>query len=185
MTATLYIPDISGFSKFVNETEITHGQEIIAALLGSIIETNTLKMDVSEIEGDAIIFYQFGEAIEPQQFYNESKKILEQFHKKIGQLNNAIECECGACKAIKNLTLKFIVHADDTNLIEISKFKKLYGKGVIVAHLLLKNNIPSREYLLFTKQYMQSFPPKDDLKMETYNHSTEHFGEIETFFVMI
>ena len=100
MTATLYIPDISGFSKFVNETEITHGQEIIAALLESIIETNTLKMDVSEIEGDAIIFYQFGEAIEPQQFYNESKKILEQFHKKIGQLNNAIECECGACKAI-------------------------------------------------------------------------------------
>lgn len=185
MTATIYIPDISGFSKFVNETEITHGQEIVAELLESIIETNTLAMDISEVEGDAIIFYHFGEPIKPMQFYNQSVEILKQFHKKIELLNNEIKCECGACKAINGLTLKFIVHSDEIRKIEVKNFKKLYGKGMIIAHLLLKNKILSNQYLLFTKHYMQDSDSIKELNPQKYLHSTEHFGEIETFFVEI
>lgn len=56
----LFIPDISGFTRFVNETEIGHTRLIIQELLETLINANQLGLDVSEIEGDAILFYKFG-----------------------------------------------------------------------------------------------------------------------------
>ena len=61
-TALLFIPDISGFTDFVNNTEITHSRHIIEELLEILIDTNEIGLSVSEIEGDAILFYRFGEA---------------------------------------------------------------------------------------------------------------------------
>ena len=53
----LFIADISGFTKFVNETEITHSSHIISELLEIIIGQNELKLEVAEIEGDAVFYY--------------------------------------------------------------------------------------------------------------------------------
>ena len=50
----LFIPDISGFTKFVNNTAAEHGRHIIAELLDLIIESNELSLTVSELEGDAV-----------------------------------------------------------------------------------------------------------------------------------
>ncbi len=56
----IFIPDISGFTKFVNATEIEHSNIIISSLLENIINRNQLNLKVSEIEGDAVLFYRFG-----------------------------------------------------------------------------------------------------------------------------
>ena len=56
----LFIPDISGFTKFVNETEIEHSRIIIEELLENIINSNKIGLHISEVEGDAILFYRFG-----------------------------------------------------------------------------------------------------------------------------
>ncbi len=53
----LFIPDISGFTQFVNETEIQDSQHIIEELLEAIIDANEIGLEISEIEGDAILFY--------------------------------------------------------------------------------------------------------------------------------
>ena len=58
----LFIPDISGFTKFVHETEIDHSRLIIQELLEILINANQIGLEVSEIEGDAILFYKFGES---------------------------------------------------------------------------------------------------------------------------
>ena len=58
----LFIPDISGFTKFVNETEIEHSRIIIEELLENIINSNKLGLHISEVEGDAILFYRFGDS---------------------------------------------------------------------------------------------------------------------------
>lgn len=50
----LFIPDISGFTKFVTAVEIDHSQHIIAELLEIIIDSNELGLTISEIEGDAV-----------------------------------------------------------------------------------------------------------------------------------
>ena len=54
--------DISGFTRFVNETEIDHSRLIIQELLEILINSNQIGLEVSEIEGDAILFYKFGES---------------------------------------------------------------------------------------------------------------------------
>ena len=51
----LFIPDISGFTRFVNETDIDHSRLIIQELLELIINANQIKLEISEIEGDAIL----------------------------------------------------------------------------------------------------------------------------------
>ena len=61
----LFIPDISGFTRFVNETEIEHSRLIIQELLEILINANQIGLEVSEIEGDAILFYKFGEVAGP------------------------------------------------------------------------------------------------------------------------
>ena len=58
----LFIPDISGFTKFVNETEIEHSRIIIEELLENIINSNKIGLYISEVEGDAILFYRFGDS---------------------------------------------------------------------------------------------------------------------------
>jgi len=57
----LFIPDISGFTRFINETEIDHSRLIIQELLELLINANDVGLEISEIEGDAILFYKFGE----------------------------------------------------------------------------------------------------------------------------
>jgi hypothetical protein len=46
----LFIPDISGFTKFVNETDIGHSRLIIQELLETLINTNQIGLEISEIE---------------------------------------------------------------------------------------------------------------------------------------
>ena len=52
----LFIPDISGFTRFINQTDIEHSRLIIQELLEVLINANQIGLEVSEIEGDAILF---------------------------------------------------------------------------------------------------------------------------------
>jgi hypothetical protein len=62
----LFIPDISGFTKFVNETEIEHSRYIIEELLENIINSNQIVLTNYEIEGYAVLFYRIGKTHSPQ-----------------------------------------------------------------------------------------------------------------------
>ena len=183
MKATLYIPDINGFSRFVNETEMIHGQEIISSLLETIIDSNQLEMEINEIEGDAIVFYDYTCDFTPHDFYNISSYILRKFKNKIELLKKERQCECNACKSISNLSLKFVVHKDELNEIKIKSFSKLYGKGLIVAHLLLKNQIESKEYLLFTEDYLINQKNASPMSLKEYSHQSSNFGNIKTRYI--
>jgi len=70
----LFIPDISGFTRFVNETDIEHSRLIIQELLELLINSNQLGLTVSEVEGDAILFYKFGEAPAAEELYKQVEK---------------------------------------------------------------------------------------------------------------
>jgi len=60
----LFIPDISGFTRFVNEIGIERSRHIIQQLLEVLINANELGLQISAIEGDEILFYKFGEPFE-------------------------------------------------------------------------------------------------------------------------
>lgn len=147
---TIFFPDISGFTEFVNETEIEHGKHIIASLLEEVIKSNNQNFIVSEIEGDSVLFYKNDKLLDLNELLTLALKIYREFHKHREELDHSTHCTCGACSSINKLTLKFIIHTGEVKSIKIFNFEKLYGLDVIIAHRLLKNNINSKEYILVT-----------------------------------
>jgi hypothetical protein len=151
--ALIFIPDISGFTKFVNETEIKHSQHIIQELLEVIIGANRIQLSVSEIEGDAILFYRSGNPPKPKELADQTKRMFIDFHHHLQTIERDRVCQCGACRTAIKLTLKFLVHYGEIRLTQIQNHTKLMGKDVILAHRLLKNNVDSDEYILLTESY--------------------------------
>jgi hypothetical protein len=146
----LFIPDISGFTKFVNETDIEHSRLIIQELLELLINSNEMGLEVSEVEGDAILFYKFGDPPALESVFQQVEKMFCEFHQHLNVYDRLKFCQCKACLAAINLTLKVITHYGEFSTYSIKNFQKLIGKDVIVAHQLLKNDIPQHEYWLVT-----------------------------------
>jgi len=146
----LFIPDISGFTKFVNETEIDHSRYIIGELLENIINSNQMGLTVSEIEGDAVLFYRYGKVPSLEEIYRQVESMFCNFQKQLKNLETRRACQCSACTAAKNLSLKIITHYGEFSSYNVKKYSKLIGKDVIVAHQLLKNDIDLHEYWLVT-----------------------------------
>lgn len=182
----LFIPDISGFSKFVNEMEIQHSRLIIQELLETIINSNNIGLELSEIEGDAILFYKFGESPDLKDIYKQVEKMFCEFHKSIFSYDHRRFCQCAACSSTADLTLKVITHYGEFTGLSVRNFNKLYGKDVIVAHRLMKNDIEQHEYWLVTKN-VQSDPPPDFKNWMQWKSSSQltESGEIPYYYTQL
>jgi len=132
----LFIPDISGFTNFVTNTEIEHSRHIIQELLELLIDSNQLGLEISEVEGDAILFYKFGEIPELNAIYSQVEKMFSSFHEHLKMYEDRRTCHCRACVSIINLTLKVITHYGEFTGYKVKNFNKLIGKDVIIAHQL-------------------------------------------------
>jgi len=149
--ALLFVPDISGFTQFVKHTEIEHSQHIIKELLEKLIEANETGLQVSEVEGDAILFYRFGNPPTAEEFFQQVKKMFVSFHRQLKLNDTQRICQCGACSTAQNLTLKIVSHYGNITQTKIKEHTKLFGQDVITVHRLLKNDILHHEYALFTQ----------------------------------
>ncbi|MGS2764466.1 DUF2652 domain-containing protein [Sinomicrobium sp. M5D2P9] len=148
---TIIIPDISGFTRFVNETDSFTGKYVTQALLSSIIDSNILNLRVSEIEGDAVLFYGYGTPYDLKSVIAQYEIMLRNFNRKLVQLEVFIGSKI-------NLSLKLIAHYGPVSEYSIGKFRKLYGKAVVQAHQLLKNSINSKTYVLLTENLLKAVP---------------------------
>ncbi len=149
--ALLFVPDISGFTKFVKHTEIEHSQHIIKELLEKLIEVNETELQVSEVEGDAILFFRFGNPPTAEEFFQQVKKTFITFHSQLKLYETQRICRCGACSTAQNLTLKIVSHYGNITQTKIKEHTKLFGQDVITVHRLLKNDISHNEYALYTQ----------------------------------
>jgi hypothetical protein len=157
----LFIPDISGFTRFVTESEINHSRLIIQELLELLINANQIGLEVSEIEGDAILFYKFGEIPKLEAIYQQVKEMFCEFHKNLMAYDQRKYCQCKACTSAADLSLKVITHYGEFTEYNVRNFIKLIGKDVIVAHQLLKNDIEQHEYWLVTRDLLNDQLPED------------------------
>lgn len=155
----LFIPDISGFTKFVSQTDIEHSRLIIQELLEALINANEIGLEVSEIEGDAILFYKYGDTPQLEALYQQVEKMFCEFHRQLSFYDSYRFCWCEACSSAVHLTLKIITHYGEFTGYNVKSFNKLIGKDVIVAHQLLKNDIEQHEYWLVTRNLLQDEKP--------------------------
>ena len=156
----LFIPDISGFTRFVTEMEIEHSRHIIQELLEVLIDSNQIGLEVSEVEGDAILFYKFGESPDLELLYKQVEKMFCAFHQHLHSYEFRRFCQCKACVSAIDLSLKVITHYGEFTGYNVKQFYKLIGKDVIVAHQLLKNDIDQHEYWLVTNKVVQDEKPR-------------------------
>jgi hypothetical protein len=170
----LFIPDISGFTRFVTETEIQHSRLIIQELLEILINANELGLEISEIEGDAILFYKFGDSPDLQSLYKQVEKMFCAFHRNLVAYEHRRFCQCKACISAVQLTLKVITHYGEFTQYKVQQFSKLIGKDIIVAHQLLKNDIPQHEYWLVTNNLLQDQQPAALAEWMKWNKSAKH-----------
>ncbi len=177
--ALYFMPDISGFTKFVNNTEIEHGIHIIAELLELLIDSDTINMELVEIEGDALFMFT-SKIPDYGQLLKQTTAMLENFHKHTKSYESKRICNCGPCRTTINLELKFLVHYGDLAFIKVKNFVKPYGRDVIKIHRLLKNQVPVNEYILFTNDTYDLYKNQVDetwiKTIESYNsESLEYF----------
>jgi Protein of unknown function (DUF2652) len=149
--ALLFVPDISGFTQFVQATEIEHSHHIIEELLEKLIEANNIGLQVSEVEGDAILFYRFDNPPTAEEFFLQVRKMFLNFHGHLQLYETQRICRCGACMSAPQLTLKIVAHYGNITQSHIKEHVKLFGQDIITVHRLLKNDISHHEYALFTQ----------------------------------
>ena len=94
----LFIPDISGFTRFVTDTEITHSQHIIEELLEVLIDANNIGLEISEIEGDAILFYRYSDELTAAEILTQVRTMFVQFHAHLKKFESQRICNCGGVR---------------------------------------------------------------------------------------
>ncbi len=175
----LFIPDITGFTEFVNSTEITHGQHIISELLEIIIDCDHLQLEVAEVEGDAVLFYKHNEVPSVQDIITQIEQTFLKFHEHLKLYESRRICQCGACISAANLSLKFIALKGEIGFTTVMHKRKPYGENLILAHALLKNQIAFDEYVLFANGFeneIKSLATKGNLG--EINHSSGEYQKI-------
>lgn len=147
----IFMPDISGFTSFVQNTEIEHSQHIISELLELLIDQNELDLKLAEIEGDALFYFKHKDVPGPEALLSQAKRMYQAFHKHLSYYESHRICQCGACRTAEALELKFIVHGGNFDFIKIKDTVKPHGPDVIKAHRLMKNNVQVDEYVLISE----------------------------------
>ena len=154
MNSLLFLPDISGFTEFVQTTEVSHSQHVIAELLEILIDANTEGLELAEVEGDALFFYK-NELLSAEKLLAQIETMFTAFYSHLKLLEKNRICPCKACSSAPNLKLKIVAHCGEIEFITIKGKQKPFGKEVIEAHRLLKNMVESDEYVLLSETLLK------------------------------
>ncbi len=147
--------DITGYTAYLNHSELEHAHGTIKTLLGLLIDHTKPPLTLSGLEGDAVLSYTIdSERFEGQAFVEMIEATYVAFKRAIDLMVMNTSCECNACANISTLDLKFFVHHGEFVVQELAGGEELVGADVNVIHRLLKNNVVEetgvRAYTLFT-----------------------------------
>lgn len=176
---TFLLPDISGFTRFLKSTEISHSRHIIEELITILVQKTKGSFQIAEVEGDALFLYQDTSKLSASVLYDVVKKTYIAFHEHLVNYDHLRICNCGACSSATNLSLKFIAHTGKVEFAKVNGKEKPYGLDVIKAHRLMKNNIEGKDYLLFSEDFSGKYDLGElDEKCQYGSASYDEIGEI-------
>ena len=179
------ITDISGYTEFLTKSEIDHAQDAIQSLFDAQINNIKHPFVISGFRGDAILMYM------PDTHYEAPQTVLESlenlyfvFADTLRQMQFNTTCTCRACKNLKNLDLKMVIHHGEYVIQKLGDHEELMGADVIVPHRMLKNTVIEQTgiscYALFSEAAAEALHLTELAEpliphAETY----EHIGEVK------
>lgn len=181
----LFIPDISGFTNFVQTTEVEHSQHVISELLEILIASNTQKMQLAEVEGDALFFYKENNIPSQEKLLAQIETMYTAFYGHLHLLEKNRICPCNACAMAPQLELKIVAHCGTIQYLNVQGKKKPFGQPVIETHRLLKNSINSNNYIIISKVLAEELkmPLKYSSKLFTFIRGSERYDNKEIDFI--
>jgi len=168
-SSLLFLPDISGFTEFVQTTEVEHSQHVISELLEVLIDANTEQLQLAEIEGDALFFYKEHEIPSLEKLLAQVEHMFTAFYSHLKLLEKNRICPCNACSSAPKLQLKIIAHCGKLQFINVQNNRKPFGTPVIEAHRLMKNTVDSDQYVLLSKALTTHLHLSDSYKTKVYH----------------
>lgn len=185
-SSLLLIADIGGYTRFMHRNRMTlsHAQQLVAELLGALLDEAEGVLEVSKLEGDAVLFYSDPSRPPPPASALEQAlvRMRTAFAAKRDQFAADNSCACEACTQADKLTLKFVAHHGEVALQQVRGFRELAGVDVILVHRMLKNDVPVSEYLLTTEAAQPFVPPTLGSHQQGLTHDFEGLGETATYF---
>jgi uncharacterized protein YndB with AHSA1/START domain len=146
---TFVLADIGGYTTFLTDVGIEHAKEITSHLFNGMFKVDQDAWKVGNVEGDCLFLYSDSPK-SPQDVFAYVRRLYEKFRESIEEIASGSTCRCGACDRSGDLSLKFVVHGGAFDTQDIAGRKELIGSDIVVAHRLLKNSVPMREYALLT-----------------------------------
>jgi len=180
----LLIADITGYTRYLSESELEHAQETLTALLELLVENTRPPLVISRLAGDAVISYGLrGDFFHGQTFIEKIEDIYVTFRKAIERLVLNNTCRCNACANISLLDLKFFIHYGTFGIQRISNHNELVGSDINLVHRLLKNSVTEmtgfRAYALYTDAAIRMLEVGELAETMTPHHEAyEHLGEV-------
>ena len=185
----LILADISGYTRFMiaNQTAALHGQLCITALIETLLREVDIPLELQEIEGDALFLYAAHPGDEGgwqdvlAQVRTKLPRFFEVFFQGLIPAAEATPCGCAVCRNLSDLKLKVIVHVGRAVFHTIAGRPQISGTDVILAHRLLKNTQPDREYLLMTEAAHRELGSEMGGEWEGGGERYDGFGTVRTF----
>jgi hypothetical protein len=182
----LIIIDLGGYARFGQFRAITlvHAEEILSALIESVLDKVELPLKIAKLEGNAVVFL-YAE-VSPHEEQKTAINLLDQveaMYKQVESETQALRsarshCECEACQTLNEFDFKVFLHVGEVAIKQIRQFTELAGEDVILIHRLVKNTIPARKYCAMTPQFEARIGSHPMKPIERHSVSIADFGDV-------
>jgi hypothetical protein len=182
----LLLADISGYSKYLQGTELEHSHDVLADLLETIIAGIEPPFLLSKLEGDAAFAYVPSTAVNPSMLLDTVEATYFAFRRRLRDIQHATTCDCNACVMIPSLDLKFFIHQGRYVIHRIARNEELTGSDVVLIHRLLKGTAGetagTRAYAVYTASTFEDLGVDASiLGLAKHTERLDDVGEVGVF----
>ena len=189
------IADISGYTAFITSTELSHARGILSDLTTLVIEHLNDPLEFVELEGDAVFTYAPSKrVVDAEHLLTQIEACYGAFCMRREQMERNSTCDCGACRSVGALDLKFVAHFGQYVPQATPRGEQLIGTDVVLVHRLLKNRVIERtgirSYALFTQAFVDAsyyghagsagLDSSTDLGLLPHEEDVDSFGLVPT-----
>lgn len=176
----LLIADITGYTTYLQATELDHAQDVLADLLETLVDTLQPVFTLSKLEGDAAFAYAPEGRVSPTLILDTVEAGYFSFRRRLRDIEHATSCDCNACVLIPSLDLKYFVHHGSYVARRIAGTEELTGSDVILVHRLMKGEsgaaLGKPAFAVYTRQAIDAFGMNPEVL--GFVEFTEHFPDI-------
>jgi uncharacterized protein DUF2652 len=155
-----FFADISGYTSFLHGAGLDHAQDIIADVMDTVVRRLRPPFRLAKFEGDAVFVYAVADKIDGSLLQDAVESAYFAFRRRLRNVKASTSCECGACRDIDRLDLKFVCHHGEFIKQRMAGRDELAGRDVILVHRLLKNTLSERlgghAYALYSDACIQA-----------------------------